>query len=202
MADYATNELGNYLSLALKMISDQRLSRANAALPAGRTEIQDRLRKNNFVSMFLLGVEAADAIHRAPGREDRVRPFQMLIDFFIAGKEVLLPEPEMELFLDSDVVPAFARAVLLTERKGGARSRWMKDLMARPPAVAKGRSGLCYTCGRGLKNLSETGGLGLVNPKSKTVTYGQVCCVACSRKERNMGEHGLVKWEVFDPVKE
>lgn len=204
MADFATNEMGNYLSMALKMINDQRLSRHKVPVGsgAGRTEIQDRLRENNFVSMFLLGVEAADAIRRAPGREDRVRPFQMLVDFFVAGKEVLLAEPELELFLDGDVVPAFARTVLLTERKGGARSKWMKGLVARPPAVVKGKSGLCCECGRGLKNLNETGGPGLVNPKSRTVTYAQVCCAFCSEKERNVGEHGLIKWEVFDPRKD
>lgn len=201
MADFATDEMGNYLSLALQMINDQRLSRRKV-LPSGRTVIQDRLRENNFMSLFLLGVEAADAIRLHAGHENRIRPFQMLVDFFIAGKEILLAEPEMELFLDDDVVPAFARAVLLTERRGGARSKWMKNLVARPPAVVKGRSGLCCACGRGLKNISETGGPGLVNPRSRIVTYAQVCCASCSDKEKNVGEHGLVKWEVFDPEKE
>lgn len=208
MADFATNEMGNYLSLVLKMISDQRLSRpVHGPDGAVRTEIQDRLRANNFMNIYLAGVEAASAIchrgaHGERVREDRIRPFQMLVDFFIASKEVLLAEPEMELFLDGDVVPAFARTVLLTERRGGARSKWMKGLIARPPAKPVGRSGLCWDCASGLKDKKATGGMGFVNLKSKDVTYTQVCCAFCSNKEKNLGEFGLIKWEVFDPKKD
>lgn len=206
MADFATNEMGNYLSMTLKMISDKRLSHP-VSRPGGavRTELQDRLRVNNFMSMYLEGVEAASAICHVDGillHEDRVRPFQMLVDFFIAGKEVLLAEPEMELFLDSDVVPAFARTVLITERRGGARSKWMKGLVARPPAKPVGRSGLCCDCTGGLKDKKGTGGMGVVNPRSMLVTYTQACCAFCSSKEKNLGEHGLIKWDVFDPKKD
>lgn len=210
MADFATNELGNYLSLVLKMISDQGLSRPPTVRRqdgAARTEIQDRLRANNFMSIYLAGVEAASAIchrgaHGERVREDRIRPFQMLVDFFIAGKEVLLAEPEMELFLDGHVVPAFAPTVLITERRGGARSKWMKGLIARPPAKPVGRSGLCWDCGSGLKDMKATGGVGVVNFKSREVTYRQACCAFCSKKEKNLGEFGLFKWDVFDPKKD
>lgn len=195
MADFATRELGNYLSSALKMLCDQRLSQF--ALGNGRTEMQDRLRCSHFVANFLAGVEAADRI-RQGGRDERVRPFQMLVDFFIAGKEVLLREPELELFLDGDVVPAFAKSVLLTERAGGAKTKWMRALVARPPLARKGRAGLCWECDGGLKNLKETGGTAFVNPKSREVTYSQACCVRCADKEKNIGEDGLVKWGVFD----
>ncbi|KAF3763840.1 hypothetical protein M406DRAFT_75073 [Cryphonectria parasitica EP155] len=200
MADFATNELGNYLSAALKMICDYRLS--HATLSNGRSEIQDRLRCNNFVTNFLSGIEAAADAHRRGTRDERLRPFQMLVDFFIAGKEVLLREPELELFLDGDVVPSFAKVVLLTERKGGAKSKWMKNLVAKPPSTLAGKKGLCWECGCGLKNLKETGGIAFVNPKSREVTYGQAQCARCSDKEKNMGDDGLPKWEVFDPRKD
>lgn len=199
MADFATGELGNYLSSALKMLCDQRLS--HFTLPNGRTELQDRLRCNHFLANFLAGVEAADAIRQGGQRDDRIRPFQMLVDFFIAGKPVLLREPELELFLDGDVVPAFAKTVLLTERAGGAKTKWMRGLVASPPGVRKGKPGLCWGCEGGLKNLKETGGTAFVNPKSREVAYGQACCARCADKERNVGEDGLVKWEVFDPRK-
>lgn len=210
MADFATNEMGNYLSLALRMIGDQRLTRPKQD-PAGRSEIQDRLRENNFVSAYLLGVEAADAIRRPRGREDRVRPFQMLVDFFVAGKEVMLNEPEMEVFLDDDVVPSFARSVLLTERKGGARSKWLKGLVARPAADKnvlpgglrlRSSSVSCCDCGRAIRESTGSSGPGVINPRSKVVSYTQACCAACSDRERNLDEHGLLKWEVFDPKKE
>lgn len=182
------------------MICDKRLSHPSASHP-GRTEIQDRLRANNFLPHYLAAVELADKVARA--RPDLVRPFQMLIDFFVAGKEVLLAEPDMELFLDADLVPAFARCVLLTERKGcGGRSRWFRGMVERPPRYQGGKRGLCWECGGGLRNMKETGGVGFVNPKSFELNWTQALCVHCCDRERNLDEQGLVKWEVFDPQKD
>lgn len=182
------------------MLCDQRLS--SRMLTNGRTEMQDRLRCNDFMANYLAGVEAADGICQNGGRDDRMRPLQMLIDFFVAGKDILLREPEMELFLDGDVVPSFAKMVLLTEKKGGWRSKWMKGLVAKPPAHPTGKKGLCWECNGGLRNLKETGGVGVVNPKSREVTYTQVQCAHCAAKEKNVGNNGLVRWDVFDPKKD
>lgn len=184
------------------MICDQRLS--NEQYPNGRTELQDRLRNNNFIRMFLDGLEAADWV-RSQGADEleRVRPYQMLVDFFIAGKEVLLREPEMALFLEDDLVPSFAKSVLLTERRSGhCQSKWMRCVVAKPPNHIPGKKGLCWDCGRGVKSVKETGGVAFVNPRSKEVGYSQVCCVRCASKESNIDEDGLVKWEVFDAKKE
>lgn len=211
MPDFATKELGNYLSHALQMMSDLRLSVPAASNIKGRTELQDRLRENNFVAHFLAAVECADRVRQQGGlggHEDRQRPFQMLVDFFIAGKHILLQEPELEIFLDGDVVPAFAKTVLLTERKGGARSKWMKELAVRPcpPTVVKvlaGRKagGVCYLCGTGMKNIKMCGGAAFLNPRSREDSYSQVCCLRCVENEDNIDGNGLMRWDVFDPRK-
>lgn len=128
----------------------------------------------------------------------------MLIDFFVAGKETLLAEPDMELFLDADVVPSFARNVLLTERRGHwGRSCWMRGLVERPPKMHVGKKGLCWECNLGLRNMKETRGVGMVNPKSFEVNYTQALCVNCCERKANQDQDGLVRWEVFDaPIKD
>ncbi|KAJ4388052.1 hypothetical protein N0V93_008657 [Gnomoniopsis smithogilvyi] len=206
LAEFASARIGESLSLALKMICDQRLT--NQQHPNGRTELQDRLRKTGFMRTFLEGLEAADWV-RSQGDEEmeRIRPWQMLIDFFIAGKEVLLAEPEMDLFLDADLVPSFAKSVLQTERRNGhSHSRWMRTLVAKPPEDMSKRQGPCWVCGIRVNNIKKTGGIALVNPKSmlepkSKQTDLQFCCVQCAEKESNIGEDGLVKWEVFNAKK-
>lgn len=201
LADFASEGIGRTLSVVLQMICDPRLTIQKHA--NGRTELQDRLRSTNFMRTFLDGLEAADWVRRRGNDEmERVRPWQMLIDFFIAGKEVLLREPEMGLFIENDIVPDFAKSVILTERRTGHyQSRWMRSLVAKLPTNTPGKKGLCWDCGAGVKNIKETGGIALINPRSKEVTYTQVICVRCSEKESNIREDGLVKWEVFDAKK-
>lgn len=200
LSDFATTELGNYLSNVLKSICDQRLW-----VPAVdqkvkcRTEIQDRLRRANFMRNFLAAVELADRVRRSGATEtDRLRPYQMLVDFFIAGEELLLSEPEFELWLESDVVPSFAKTVLLTRKRGGCRSKWMYGLVGKPSRDS-GRQGLCVDCNTGLKNIKQCGGPGFANPRSWKGSYTQILCRQCCEREKNLGEDGDPLWEVFDP---
>lgn len=200
LPEFASEEVGKSLSQTLKMICDPRLT--NQKHPTGRTELQDRLRGTNFIRVFLEGLEAADWVRRQ-GADDmeRIRPYQMLVDFFIASKEVMLREPEVGLFLEADIVPSFAKSVLLTERRSGQyQSRWMRCLVAKPPKDMPGRRGVCWDCGGGVKS-KDAGGIAFVNPRSKEVSYSQVCCVRCAEKEANLGEDGGIKWEVFDAKK-
>lgn len=202
LADFASDAIGRSLSGTLQMICDLRLTNQKHA--NGRTELQDRLRKSNFIRTFMDALEAADWVRgRGADEKERVRPWQMLVDFFIAGKEVLLQEPEIALFLEADVVPSFAKSVLLTERRDGhSKSKWMRGLVAKPPKNRPGRKGMCWECDGGLKNMEKTGGIAFVNPRSKEVSYSQACCVRCAEKESNIGAGDLVKWEVFDGKKQ
>lgn len=153
------------------------------------------------MTKYLAAVERADLVRRA-GRTDmeRLRPYQMLVDFFLAGENVLLAEPEFELWLESDVVPSFAKVVLLTRKRGGYRTKWMQGLVAKAPT--RGRPGLCVDCQAGLKNIKECGGLAWVNPKSRSGLHTQGVCKRCVEKERNLGEDGLPRWDIFNPRKE
>lgn len=200
MPDFSTEKMGGYLSSALQKLCDRRLE--ENILDNGHTEIQQWLRTSNFLAGFFEALCAADKIRSGGGPKIRLRPFQMLIDFFVAAKESLLPEPEFDLFLDDDIVPDFAKFVLLTERKGGCRTKWMRGLVEKAPSATKGRQGMCYDCGGSLKNLKENGGTGLQNPKSRKVIHTQACCVSCSLKEKNLDAEGNVKWDVFDAKKE
>lgn len=200
LADFATNELGNYLSNVLKSICDQRLwAPANDKKVNRRTEIQDRLRRANFMSNYLAAVERADRVRLTGATEtDRLRPYQMLIDFFIAGEALLLAEPEFELWLESDVVPSFAKSVLLTRKKGGCRSRWMLSLVSKPPTSDHASaSRQCVDCHTSLKNTKQCSGVGFVNPRSWKGAYTQAMCKVCLDKEKNQGQDGFPLWEVF-----
>lgn len=206
LSDFATNELGLYLSIVLKSICNQRLwVPAHKQECLGRTEIQDRLRRNNFMADYLTAVERADRVRRAGDTEmELLRPYQMLVDFFLAGQELLLYEPEFKLWLENDMVPSFAKTVLLTRRRGGSYSEWMKNLVCAPAAAADmpSRQGLCYDCRGGLKNIKETGGAGFVNPRSWKGSYTQVICQRCCKREKNLGDDGLLTWDVFSPRKD
>lgn len=208
LADYATTALGNHLSPILAQISDQRNSEPFPNRN-GLTRIRRILGRNDFVGAFLSAVEAADEIKQtgdaasssggSTKKNSRLRPYAMMVDFFIAGKEVLLREPQVQIFLKEEIVPSFARAVLMTEA-AGYRSAWMHELMAAPPEKMPGKKGMCFGCGESLR----TGGTAAVNPKSKRVVYSQACCHECADKEENVEVHGrvsLTKWAVFNPKK-
>lgn len=195
MADFGTKELGKYLNGVLQKLSDSRL-RENI-VEHGHSEIQRWLRTENFIFTFIEAVYAADQIRMGEEHEDRIRPFYMLIDVFVAGKDILLFEPDFGVFIDNDIVPSFFKAVLETEREGGYKTRWMMGLIAKPTS-RNGKQGICYDCDSSLK----TGGTGICNPKSRVVTFTQACCKACSDKEKNRDGDGNVKWEVFNAKKD
>lgn len=205
MSDYATTALGAHLSPILSQICDQRLSEPMPNNPR-LTRIHCILRRTNFVRAFLEAVEAAEemntigntkAAERGSRRNTRLRPYAMLVDFFIAGEDVLLAEPEVKVFLKEEVVPGFARAVMMT-KSNGYRSKWMRELVAKPPDRTGGRKGMCFECGESLR----VEGTALVNPKSRQVVYTQACCLECAGKDENVevlpnGVISHVKWEVF-----
>lgn len=197
LPDFASDAIGENLSTILRMICDPRLTEQRHA--NGRTELQDRLRKTDFIRTFMDGLEAADWIRgQGADENERVRPWQMLVDFFIAGKEVLLQEPEIALFLEADLVPSFAKSVLLTERRDGqSKSKWMRGLVAKPPKEISAKEGNCWDCHTSLK---KPGGIAFVNPRSKKVSYSQACCPKCAQKESNRGVDGF-RWEMFDAKK-
>lgn len=199
LTDFATNELGNYLSNVLKSVCDQRLwTPAKDKKFSRRTEIQDRLRTANFMSNYLAAVERTNRVRLTGATEtDRLRPYQMLIDFFIAGEALLLAAPDFELWLESDVVPSFAKSVL-TRKKGGCRSQWMFSLVSKSPTPDHASaSRQCVDCHTRLKNTKQCGGVGFVNPRSWKGAYTQAMCKFCLDKDKNQGEDGFPLWDVF-----
>lgn len=198
MSDYASTAMGNYLSPILATICDKRMGDPAPGM-IGTTKISKLLCTGDFLGVLLNAIEVADVLRRQDGKK-LLRPYSMLTDFFVAGKEVLLKEPKILGFLKEERVPDFPRAVLLTEAKGW-RSNWMRNLMADPPEKVFGKKGLCLECGLGLKNLRGTGGVAFVNPKSKETVYTQVCCRKCMEKKENNGMM-YAKWEVFNPEPE
>lgn len=197
LAEFASDAIGKNLSTVLHLICDPRLTEQRH--PNGRTELQDRLRKTDFIRTFLDGLEAADWIRGQGADEDeRVRPWQMLVDFFIAGEEVLLQEPEIALFLEADVVPSFAKSYLLTKRRDGhCRSKWMRALVTRPPKVKNAKKGRCCDCNKDIRKAED---IGRLNPRSMRVCHDELCCVECAEKESNCGVDGF-KWEAFGAKK-
>lgn len=204
LCDFATTELGNYLSNVLKSICDRRLWAPAANKTTRRTEIQDRLRGANFMHNYLAAVERADHVRRAGATElERLRPYQMLVDFFIAGEPLLLDEPEFELWLESDVVPSFAKSVMLTRKKGGCRSRWMLRLADNAANATMNTSRQCVDCHTSFENTKQCGGgVGLVNSRSWKGTYTQAVCRTCLNKDKNLGDDGFPLWDIFSRQEE
>lgn len=205
MCDYALNSLGNYLSPVLAQLCDPSLQKKTD--DDSPTRIQQRVRGRRgqgFIDAFLQALEAADEIRMADqGLQEQSEPYLMLVEFFVACKEVLLIEAKVEAFLTAEAIPGFPLAVLLSEIHG-PRTKWMRQLVTDPPAKLVGKTGLCWACGVGLKS-KDGGGVGLVNPKSKVVHYTQACCMKCSDSDVNIiiSKSGkpVTKWSVFDSKK-
>lgn len=193
LPEYASDAIGVSLSGVLKKICDPRLSEDRQGHAC--TELQDYLRASDFVPTFLRALQAADSIRQKGADEnERVRPWEMLIDFFVAGMEVLLYEPGVEEFIEADSVPSFAKSYLLTKRSPGrCKSKWMRDLVPEPPKDTNRKEGKCSDCNKDLQG----GDVGMVNPKSWRVWYSEVCCVECGRSGTNGRVHAWMR-EVFD----
>lgn len=197
LADFASDAIGKNLSNILHMICDPRLAEQRHA--NGRTELQDRLRKADFSRTFIDGLEAANWIRAQGADEDeRVRPWQMLVDFYIAGEKVLLQEPEIGLVLETEVIPGFGGTYFQTKRRPGqCRSKWMLSLVAKPPKAKDEKMGKCLGCNKEVMKAEDAGRL---NPRSKRDFHDELFCAKCTEKESNCDGNGF-KWDAFNAKK-
>lgn len=176
LSDFASDAIGRSLSTVLKWLCSPILLEHYHA--DGCTELRRRLHNIDFMRIFKVSLKAAHSIRSQGAHEDeRVRPWQMLIDFFLAGEHVLLYEPGFDEILDE--VPRFASWALLTKSPlFKRRSRWWLNLVAEPSKDRVGKEERCLGCD---VDLSQ-GGIGLFNPKSKREVYDEICCAECIEK--------------------
>ncbi|KAL1869160.1 hypothetical protein Daus18300_005697 [Diaporthe australafricana] len=185
LTKYATDNLGFYLSRRLREFCIYPLSEAKKAVC-----------RNKFIEDLEAGIIKADKSRQAGG--DRELPFLMLVDFAVAGRDVLLRDAGLRWDIDQDVVPSsFIKEVMLTLFGPRYRTAWMKSLMVKPEKEARKRR-KCAGCDEGIAK-EETAAYNPFSGYEFAQRYAQVCCEECAQ---GMKQGSGVSWEVFDDTKE
>lgn len=193
MVAYATKHLGMYLSQKLKDICLYPVQKAMEAV-APRAFIDD------------LEAGIAQAYKTEPIAEDPNHPRHMLIDFFLAGRDVLFRDADLRFRITQSMLPAtFVNEILLAQYGPGYKTPWMKKLMVRPEKMnrkpeetKKKRS--CAGCGEGITK-DETMVFNPWSGPNFSQRYTQVCCEDCAQ-EMDKGKGRGVSWGVFNDAKE
>lgn len=179
MERYAMLCLQSYLSTKLKEICELPSSPADGPVQG----------REKFIQQLGDGINSAVCLHQSGDRLDK--PYKALVDFVVAGSEVLLRDKGLQWDISEDVIPAtFVRDVVLTQYRG-YQTAWMRKLLARPDPPQ--RRVKCAGCGEMLKR----GETAVFNPGSLTRIYTQMCCGNCAEDEENLDEDGTISWSMF-----
>ncbi|KAG6353634.1 hypothetical protein INS49_005342 [Diaporthe citri] len=193
MVVYATRHLGMYLSKKLKDICLYPVPKAMQAI-APRAFIDD------------LEAGITQAYETEPIEEDPNLPRHMLIDFVLAGRDVLFRDADLRFRISQGMLPAaFANEVLLAQYGPGYKTPWMKKLMVRPEKLNKKPEEMkkkrsCAGCGEGITK-DETMVFNPWSGPNLSQRYTQVCCEECAQ-EMDKGKGKGVSWGVFDDAQE
>lgn len=185
LAKYAADHLGFYLSRKLKEICIYPLSKAKEAL--GR---------NRFIEDLEAGIIIADESRKAS--RNRELPFLMLIDFAVAGKDVLFCDAGLLWDIDQDILPStFLKEFFLTWCGPKYHTAWMKKLVVKPEKETRKRR-KCAGCDEGIAK-EETAAINPFSGLEFEQRYAQVCCEDCAQE---MKQGKGISWKVFDDTKE
>ncbi|KAI3400405.1 hypothetical protein diail_3422 [Diaporthe ilicicola] len=183
LTDYARTHLGMHLSHKLKEIC--------ICPPAAKKDAGPLSSK--FVDDLVSGIVRADKYRLA--RDGRHIPWGMLIDFIVAGRDVLFRDAVLRLEIDQDVVPSsFLKEVMLAQYGVKYHTAWMKRLSVRPEKETRKRR-KCAGCDEGIAKNAKP----VYNPWSEpefSQKFAQVCCEKCARGMNE--ETGGVSWRVFE----
>lgn len=190
---YATDHLGMYLSKKLQDICLYPVPMAMQAV-ALRAFIDD-------LEAGITQVYKTEPIDEKPNN-----PRDMLIDFVVAGRDVLFRDADWRCRISQDMLPAaFLKDVLLAEYGTRYKTPWMKKLRARPEKLnnkpedmKKKRS--CDGCGEGITK-DQTMVFNPWSGPSFAQRYAQVCCEDCAQ-EMDKGNGKGVEWGIFADSKE
>jgi hypothetical protein len=195
MVKYALKHLGMYLSKKLKEICLYPVSKAVAPQP------------NDFIDDLEKGIVMAEKAR--PGATEGFRkdhPRNMLLDFLVAGRDVLLRDAGFRFRIDDDdgeIPGAFIKDLLLAQFCRSYRTAWMAELMVRPERVRKPvpkKRGNCAGCGEGVSKDQTV----VFNPwayQHLAMRYIQFCCEKCA-EGMDSGDGAGVRWDTFQDVKE
>lgn len=195
MVAYATKHLGMYLSQKLRDIC---LYPAQKAMEA--------VSPRAFMDDLEAGIVQVYKAEYGQGANEPNNPKCMVMDFILAGREVLFRDAGLRFSIDQDMLPAaFLKEILLAQFGRGYQTPWMKKLMVRSEEVTKKfhkmkKGTKCAGCGEGVTEDQPV----VFNPWSgPTVTqkYTQVCCEECAEDMDN-GKGRGISWGVFDDAKE
>ncbi|KAK7746039.1 hypothetical protein SLS53_002762 [Cytospora paraplurivora] len=180
MERYAILCLQGYLSTKLKEICELPSS------PADDGSVQGR---DRFIRQLEDGINTAVCLRQSG--DDLEEPYKVLVDFVVAGSEVLLLDKGLQWDISEDVIPAtFVRDVLLAQYRG-YQTKWMRKLLARPDLPP--RRVKCHACGE----IPKRGERAVFNPGSLRRIYTQICCGNCAEDEDKLDKDGLISWGVF-----
>lgn len=184
MAEYAMNHLGKYLNTKLKEI---------CVLPAKRA--RQALVKHKFIQHLKFGIRRVDRAQKSGrGRE----LYKMLVDFVVAGREVILRNEDFQSSISQEIVPPeFIKEVMLTQYRGRFQTEWMKNVAVKPETLPN-RLVKCVVCGMDMDLLGGEGAH--YSPWSEGLLmsmYTEVCCSRCAQDEYNQDDDGMISWSVF-----
>jgi hypothetical protein len=182
IAEYAMNSLGKYLNTKLKEICVFPAQRARKALV-----------KHNFIQHLKFGIRVVDRVH-GRGRE----LYKMLVDFVVAGREVILRNEDFQSSISQEIVPpGFIKEVMLTQYRGKFQTEWMRNLAVKPETLPN-RLVKCVVCRMDLDLLGGEGAH--YSPWSQGLLmsmYTEVCCSRCAQDEYNQDDDGMISWSIF-----
>ncbi|ROV90718.1 hypothetical protein VSDG_08277 [Cytospora chrysosperma] len=184
MAEYAMNHLGKYLNTKLKEI---------CVLPAKRA--RQAPVKHKFIQHLKFGIRRVDRAQKSGrGRE----LYKMLVDFVVAGREVILRNEDFQSSISQEIVPPeFIKEVMLTQYRGRFQTEWMKNVAVKPETLPN-RLVKCVVCGMDMDLLGGEGAH--YSPWSEGLLmsmYTEVCCSRCAQDEYNQDDDGMISWSVF-----
>lgn len=204
MSAYATRHLGMYLSKKLRDI----------CLYPVVPKAMDAVAPRGFMDDLEAGVNAVYKANANPGGaaggggkdkdkdkdDDPNHPRRMLVDFVVAGRDVLLRDAGLRFSIDQDSFPpSFIKDVLLAQFGRAYKSAWMRGLVVRPLEKPQKLKRRCAGCGEGIAK-DETAVFNPWSAPSLAQRYAQVCCEECAL---GMEEKGAgVSWGVFGGIKE
>lgn len=142
------------------------------------------------------GIRNADQIKKYG--EDRDLPYRMLVDFVVAGREVILRDQFFQGYTKNDDFSAeFLKQVTRTQYQGRYQTEWMESAAVKPETLPN-RLVKCAVCGL---NVNLKGGepahYSPLLPEPLMSVYTKVCCSDCAADPKNQDVDGRISWSVF-----
>ncbi|KUI72191.1 hypothetical protein VM1G_07822 [Cytospora mali] len=179
----STDHLGNYLSTKLMVICVVPIQRAKRSF-----------HQNRVIQELKNGILAADRSWQL--QQDHDLPYKMLVDFVVAGREIILRDETLQRNISHDnVPPGFIMEVMLTQYRDKCQTASMEDLMGKPMKLLN-KPRLCTLCRSDL----DTDEGAHYNPwphDPLKFVYTQVCCFSCAHSADYRDEDGMFSWSIF-----